>query len=195
MVEAVAAAFSMAWPQEVVQDGQGGEQAHGVLAAFRGELFRCLGKYRTRCARCATRCCASRTGYTWPRSCRWSRSAAAGTVRCTRRSTAGRCRSRGWAGSSQRPCRSSPSSSELVTSRHRSPATATATDLAIRAVTTRKPVTDRQERALVTNGTEQARDSTSSSAGSAYFWNLSPGGWQARVTCRAGEGEQEIRIH
>ena len=67
--------------------------------------------------------------------------------------------------------------------------------LAIRAVTTRKPVTDRQERALVTSGTEQARDSTSSSAGSAYFWNLSPGGRQARVTCRAGEGEQEIRIH
>jgi hypothetical protein len=47
MVEAVAVAFSMAWPQEVVQDGQGGEQAHGVLAAFRGKLFRCLGKYRT----------------------------------------------------------------------------------------------------------------------------------------------------
>ena len=46
MVEAVAVAFSMAWPQEAVQDGQGGEQARGVLAAFRGELFRCLGKYR-----------------------------------------------------------------------------------------------------------------------------------------------------
>jgi DDE superfamily endonuclease len=43
MVEAVAVAFSMACPQEAVQDG---EQARGVLAAFRGELFRCFGKYR-----------------------------------------------------------------------------------------------------------------------------------------------------
>ena len=39
-------AFSMARPQEAVQDGQGGEQARRGLAAFRGELFRCFGKYR-----------------------------------------------------------------------------------------------------------------------------------------------------
>jgi hypothetical protein len=45
-VEAVAVAFSMAWPQEAVQDGQGAERARGVLAAFRGELFGCLGTYR-----------------------------------------------------------------------------------------------------------------------------------------------------
>jgi len=45
-VEAVAVAFSMALPQEAVQDGQSGEQACGVLAAFRGGLFRCFGKYR-----------------------------------------------------------------------------------------------------------------------------------------------------
>jgi len=45
-VEAVAVAFSMAWPREAVQDGQSGEQARGVLAAFRGELFRCFGTYR-----------------------------------------------------------------------------------------------------------------------------------------------------
>jgi hypothetical protein len=45
-VEAVAVAFSMAWPQEAVQDAQSGEQARGVLAAFRSELFRCFGKYR-----------------------------------------------------------------------------------------------------------------------------------------------------
>ena len=38
--------FSMAWPREAVQDGQGGEQAGGLLAAFRGELFRCFGRYR-----------------------------------------------------------------------------------------------------------------------------------------------------
>jgi DDE superfamily endonuclease len=46
MVEAVAVDFSMAWPQGAVQHGQGGDEARGVLAAFRGELFRCLGKYR-----------------------------------------------------------------------------------------------------------------------------------------------------
>jgi hypothetical protein len=46
MVEAVAVAFSMAWPHEAVQDAQDGEQARGVLAAFRGELYRCLGKRR-----------------------------------------------------------------------------------------------------------------------------------------------------
>ena len=43
MVEAVAVAFSMACPQEAVQDG---ERARGVLAAFRGELSRCFGTYR-----------------------------------------------------------------------------------------------------------------------------------------------------
>ena len=46
MVEAVAVAFSMAWPREAVQDLQDGEQARGLLAAFRGELFCCFGKYR-----------------------------------------------------------------------------------------------------------------------------------------------------
>src|SRR5690242_12720160 len=46
MVEAVAVAFSMAWPHEAVQDAQDGEQARGVLAAFRGELYRCFGTYR-----------------------------------------------------------------------------------------------------------------------------------------------------
>ena len=46
MVEAVAVDFSMAWPQGAVQHGQGGDEARGLLAAFRGELFRCFGKYR-----------------------------------------------------------------------------------------------------------------------------------------------------
>jgi hypothetical protein len=41
-VEAVAVAFSMSWPAG--QDGQ--EQASGVLAAFRGEVYRCLGRRR-----------------------------------------------------------------------------------------------------------------------------------------------------
>src|SRR5260370_134809 len=36
----------MSWPQEAVQDGQGEEQARGVLAAFRAELFGCFGTYR-----------------------------------------------------------------------------------------------------------------------------------------------------
>jgi DDE superfamily endonuclease len=39
-------AFSMAWPEDVVQDGFGAERARGVLAGFRGELYRCLGKRR-----------------------------------------------------------------------------------------------------------------------------------------------------
>ncbi len=46
MVEAVAVAFSMAWPRVAVQDAQDQEQARGLLAGFRGELFRCFGKYR-----------------------------------------------------------------------------------------------------------------------------------------------------
>ena len=46
MVEAVAVAFSMAWPHEAVQDLQDGEQARGFLAAFRGDLFCCFEKYR-----------------------------------------------------------------------------------------------------------------------------------------------------
>jgi hypothetical protein len=41
-VEAVAVAFSMSWPAG--QDGQ--ERASGVLAAFRGEVYRCLGRRR-----------------------------------------------------------------------------------------------------------------------------------------------------
>jgi hypothetical protein len=37
-------AFSMAWPQDAVQGGSGEERARGVLARFRGELYRCLAK-------------------------------------------------------------------------------------------------------------------------------------------------------
>jgi hypothetical protein len=43
-VEAVAVAFSMAWHAGAGQDGQ--EQARGPLAAFRGEVYRCLGRRR-----------------------------------------------------------------------------------------------------------------------------------------------------
>jgi len=39
-------AFSMAWPQDAVQGGSGEERARGVLAWFRGELYRCLPKRR-----------------------------------------------------------------------------------------------------------------------------------------------------
>jgi hypothetical protein len=45
-VEAVAVAFSMAWPEDAVQGDQDEEQARGLLAAFRAELYRCLGKRR-----------------------------------------------------------------------------------------------------------------------------------------------------
>jgi len=39
-------AFSMAWMQVAVQEGSGGERARGMLAGFRAELYRCLGKRR-----------------------------------------------------------------------------------------------------------------------------------------------------
>ena len=37
-------AFSMAWPEYAVQGGAGDGQAHGMLARFRGELYRCLAR-------------------------------------------------------------------------------------------------------------------------------------------------------
>ena len=39
-MEAVAVAFSMSWPGDASQGGH--EQACGLLAAFRGEVYRCL---------------------------------------------------------------------------------------------------------------------------------------------------------
>ncbi len=39
-------AVSMAWPQDADQGGPGGERARGMLAGFRGELYRCPGKRR-----------------------------------------------------------------------------------------------------------------------------------------------------
>src|SRR4029077_17923615 len=44
--EAVAVAFSMAWPEDAVQGDQDEEQARGLLAAFRAELYRGMGKRR-----------------------------------------------------------------------------------------------------------------------------------------------------
>lgn len=41
---AVAVAFSMAWLEDAVEDGPGGDRARDRLAGFRGELYRCLGK-------------------------------------------------------------------------------------------------------------------------------------------------------
>jgi DDE superfamily endonuclease len=41
---AVAVAFSMAWLENAVQDVPGEDRARGLLAGFRGELYRCLGK-------------------------------------------------------------------------------------------------------------------------------------------------------
>ena len=37
-------AFSMAWPEDAVQGGPDEERARGMLAGFRGELYRCLAK-------------------------------------------------------------------------------------------------------------------------------------------------------
>jgi hypothetical protein len=45
-VEAVAVAFSMAWPGDAVQGGSGEERACGRLAGFRGELYRCFARRR-----------------------------------------------------------------------------------------------------------------------------------------------------
>ena len=39
-------AFSMAWPEDAVQDGSGDDRARGQLTAFRGELYRCFATYR-----------------------------------------------------------------------------------------------------------------------------------------------------
>lgn len=39
---AVAVAFSIAWLRDAVQGGPDAERARGMLAAFRGELYRCL---------------------------------------------------------------------------------------------------------------------------------------------------------
>jgi hypothetical protein len=41
-VEAVAVAFSIAWLEDAVQDEADEERARGMLAAFRGELYRCF---------------------------------------------------------------------------------------------------------------------------------------------------------
>ena len=46
MMEAVAVAFSMAWPGDAVQDRAGMERERAMLAGFRGQLYRCLGKRR-----------------------------------------------------------------------------------------------------------------------------------------------------
>jgi hypothetical protein len=43
-VEAVAVAFSMAWHAAQVEGTTGDDRACGLLAAFRSELYRCLGK-------------------------------------------------------------------------------------------------------------------------------------------------------
>jgi hypothetical protein len=43
---AVAVAFSIAWLDDGVESGPGGERARGLLAGFRGELYWCLGRRR-----------------------------------------------------------------------------------------------------------------------------------------------------
>jgi hypothetical protein len=45
-VEAVAVAFSMAWLAAQVEGKTGDDGARGLLAAFRGELYRCFATYR-----------------------------------------------------------------------------------------------------------------------------------------------------
>jgi hypothetical protein len=45
-VEAVAVAFSMAWLAAQVERKTGDSRAHGLLAAFRGALYRCFATHR-----------------------------------------------------------------------------------------------------------------------------------------------------
>ncbi len=45
-MEAVAVAFSMAWLAAQVEGKTGADRACGLLAAFRGELYRCFATYR-----------------------------------------------------------------------------------------------------------------------------------------------------
>jgi hypothetical protein len=45
-VEAVAVAFSMAWVAAQVEGRTGDDRARGLLAAFRGQVYRCFATYR-----------------------------------------------------------------------------------------------------------------------------------------------------
>jgi hypothetical protein len=79
-------------------------------AGWRGSAGSCTGAWAgagMRCSNWRTRCCAGRAGCRCWRSCRWSRSAAAGTARCTTRWPAGRSGSGGCAGR-WRGCRCRP---------------------------------------------------------------------------------------
>lgn len=40
----VAVAFIMAWREPEIEDGGAGDQAPGLLGAYRSELYRCFGK-------------------------------------------------------------------------------------------------------------------------------------------------------
>ena len=46
MAKAVAVAFSMAWAEDAVHDGPDEVRARGMLAGFRGELYRCFARRR-----------------------------------------------------------------------------------------------------------------------------------------------------
>ena len=78
-------AFSMAWLRNQVEGKTGDDRARGLLAAFRGELYRCFATYRDALLELADAVLCKRTGCTCWRSCRWSRSTAAATARCMAR--------------------------------------------------------------------------------------------------------------
>jgi hypothetical protein len=52
---AVAVAFIMAWREARDQAGTEEDQARGLLAAFRGELYGASRSGQMRCSKCATR--------------------------------------------------------------------------------------------------------------------------------------------
>src|SRR5262249_3032635 len=87
MTEAVAVAFSIAWPEGAVEPGPGEAQARLRLVAFRRGVFWGLTPPRggLSWASWLVGCCvlAGRCGC-W-RSCRWCQSTGAGTGRCMTR--------------------------------------------------------------------------------------------------------------
>ena len=74
-------AFIMSWRE----DGDEADRGMARLAGFRRELHRSLGLRRDALFEACDALACGRSGCTCWRSCRWSRSAGAGTAACTMR--------------------------------------------------------------------------------------------------------------
>jgi hypothetical protein len=83
--EAVAVAFSIAWPGGTVEPGPGDDQAGDRLAAFRRGLYGCLTARADELFELADAVlCAGEPVRVWP-GCRWRPGTGAGTGRCMTR--------------------------------------------------------------------------------------------------------------